>query len=143
MATAYMRDIAIIIVAVQSIVIGVLIAVLILQIWRLMKMVETEIKPVLDDLQETLSTVRGTTNFVGDNVVEPVAKTSGYIAGVRRTVGTMRNEITATMQTWRSRPSTTNSDEAAADAAPAGSSNGAAAEGASGTASSSATQNEA
>lgn len=66
MVTAYIRDIAIIIIAVQSIVIGALIAVLILQVWRLIKMVQTEVKPMIDDLQDTLGTVRGTTTFVSD-----------------------------------------------------------------------------
>ena len=78
MVTAYMRDIAIIIIAVQSIVIGALIAVLILQVWRLIKMVQTEIKPMIDDMQDTIGTVRGTTTFVSDNIVQPVAKTSTW-----------------------------------------------------------------
>jgi hypothetical protein len=98
--TAQIRDIAIIIIAVQSIVIGVLIAVLILQIWRLIKMVQTEIKPIVEDAQETLSTVRGTTNFMSSNVVEPVVKTGGYIAGARRTAKVMQNELNATMRTF-------------------------------------------
>lgn len=95
------RDIAIIIIAVQSIVIGVLIGVLAFQVWRLVKMIQVEIKPILNDLKETMGTVRGTTNFVSNNVVEPVAKTTGYVAGVRRTVSVMQGELNATMQSFR------------------------------------------
>ncbi|MEZ4709653.1 MAG: hypothetical protein R3A44_20760 [Caldilineaceae bacterium] len=95
MVTAYMRDIAIIIIAVQSIVIGALIAVLILQVWRLIKMVQTEIKPMIDDLQETIGTVRGTTTFVSDSIVQPVAKTSGYVAGMRTAIRVLGSDLPA------------------------------------------------
>ncbi|MCB0096221.1 MAG: hypothetical protein KDE46_10895 [Caldilineaceae bacterium] len=95
MVTAYMRDIAIIIIAVQSIVIGALIAVLILQVWRLIKMVQTEIKPMIDDMQDTIGTVRGTTTFVSDNIVQPVAKTSGYMAGMRTAVKVLGADLPA------------------------------------------------
>ena len=95
MVTAYMRDIAIIIIAVQSIVIGALIAVLILQVWRLIKMVQTEIKPMIDDMQDTIGTVRGTTTFVSDNIVQPVAKTGGYMAGMRTAVKVLGADLPA------------------------------------------------
>ena len=95
MVTAYMRDIAIIIIAVQSIVIGALIAVLILQVWRLIKMVQTEIKPMIDDMQDTIGTVRGTTAFVSDNIVQPVAKTGGYMAGMRTAVKVLGADLPA------------------------------------------------
>ena len=110
------RDIAIIIIAVQSIVIGVLIGVLAFQVWRLVKMVQLEIKPILNDLQETVGTVRGTTNFVSNNVVEPVVKTSGYVAGVRRTVSVMQGELNATMRSFRGRGNRTASPSSAQSA---------------------------
>ncbi len=75
MLSATIRDIAIIIIAIQSIVIGVLIAVLIWQIWRLVKIVQTELMPIIEDTQETVKTVRGTAEFVSNNVVSPVIQT--------------------------------------------------------------------
>lgn len=80
MISATIRDIAIIVIAVQSIVIGVLIGVLIWQIWRLVKLIQTEIKPILDDAQATAGTVRGTATFVSDNVVNPVIRTNREVA---------------------------------------------------------------
>ena len=77
MITATIRDIAIIIIAFQSIVIGGLLALLVWQIWRLVKTLQTEIKPIIQDTQTTVSTVRGTATFVSENVVNPVVKTSG------------------------------------------------------------------
>ncbi|MEM7130856.1 MAG: hypothetical protein AAF702_31315 [Chloroflexota bacterium] len=86
MITATIRDIAIIIIAIQSILIGILIAVLIWQIWRLVNTLQTEIKPIIEETRETVQTVKGTASFIGSNIVEPVAKTSGYMAGARQTV---------------------------------------------------------
>jgi hypothetical protein len=70
--SATIRDIAIIIVAVQSIVIGVLLAVLVWQIWRLVKIIQIEVMPIIEDTQATVHTVRGTAQFVSNNVVNPV-----------------------------------------------------------------------
>ena len=76
MLSATIRDIAIIIIAVQSIVIGVLIGVLVWQVWRLVKIVQTEVKPIIEDTQATVHTVRGTATFISHNVVEPVIRTN-------------------------------------------------------------------
>lgn len=80
MISATIRDIAIIVIAVQSIVIGVLIGVLIWQIWRLVKLIQTDLKPILDDTQATVNTVRGTATFVSDSVVDPVIRTNREVA---------------------------------------------------------------
>ncbi len=102
MITATIRDIAIIIIAIQSIVIGALLAILIWQIWRLVKMIQTEIKPILQDTQTTISTVRGTATFVSDNVVDPVVKTSSKVAGMRRTVQSLTADLRALRKPLRS-----------------------------------------
>ncbi|MCL4863304.1 MAG: hypothetical protein KJZ93_28120 [Caldilineaceae bacterium] len=93
MISATIRDIAIIIIAVQTIVIGVLLGVLIWQIWRLVKMLQTEIKPIISDTQETLSTVRGTATFVSNNVVDPVVKTGSALVRYRRTFQSLTGEL--------------------------------------------------
>ncbi|GIV80501.1 MAG: hypothetical protein KatS3mg050_4895 [Litorilinea sp.] len=93
MISATIRDIAIIIIAVESIVIGALIAVLVWQVWRLVRLLQTEIRPIIDDAQETIHTVRGTASFVSDNVVEPVIRTSGNVVRVRRTVQALFTDL--------------------------------------------------
>ena len=70
------RDIAIIVLALESIVIGVLLAVLVIQVIRLVKLLREEVLPILNSTQETVSTVRGTASFVSDHVVQPVVKVS-------------------------------------------------------------------
>ena len=85
-ASATIRDIAIIIVAIESIFVFILLGILVWQIWRLTKLVQTEIKPVLDDARDTVNTLRSTTTFLSDNVVTPVTKASSQVAGARRTM---------------------------------------------------------
>ncbi|MEZ4616465.1 MAG: hypothetical protein R2867_13315 [Caldilineaceae bacterium] len=77
----------------QSIVIGVLLAVLVWQVWRLVKMLQTEVQPIIKDAQETVSTVRGTTTFVSDSVVNPVVKTTSTLVGIRRTVSSLTADL--------------------------------------------------
>lgn len=85
MYLAIFRDLAIIFLALESIVTLTLLSILIWQIWRLIKMLQTEVLPVIRDAQDTVSTVRGTTTFVSDNVVQPVVSAGGKVAGIRRT----------------------------------------------------------
>lgn len=85
MIVGTVRDLLIIFLALTSIVVWVLLGILIWQIWRLTKMVQTEIKPIIADTKETIATVRGTANFMSDNVVTPVIQTSSRVSGYRRT----------------------------------------------------------
>jgi hypothetical protein len=80
------RDAAIIFVAFETILIGILLVILMLQMQSLIVLLRDEIKPMLEAVNETLATVRGTTQFVSHNVVSPVMKWSGYFAGLRRIV---------------------------------------------------------
>ncbi|MGD2105274.1 MAG: hypothetical protein PVJ55_09235 [Anaerolineae bacterium] len=78
------RDTAIVFVAFESLVIGVLLIVLMLQLQSLIVLLRDEIRPMLEAANETMTTVRGTTQFVSHSVVSPVVKWSGYVAGVGR-----------------------------------------------------------
>jgi len=84
--TALLRDTAIVFVAFESLLIGVLLIILMLQIQSLIVLLRDEIKPMLEAANETMTTVRGTTRFVSHNVVSPVMKWSSYLAGARRIV---------------------------------------------------------
>jgi hypothetical protein len=80
------RDAAIIFVAFETLIIGVLLIILMLQAQALIVLLRDEIKPMLEAINETLATVRGTTQFVSHNVVSPMMKWSGYLAGLQRIV---------------------------------------------------------
>ena len=82
--TDKIRDIFIIIVALESFVIGVALIVLIVQLASLINLLQNEVKPILHAANETVNTLRGTAEFLGENVVEPVIKLNGYLAGLNR-----------------------------------------------------------
>jgi hypothetical protein len=92
MATA--RDVAIIILAVESIIIGALLVVLIFQIQGLVRLLREEIRPILDSVNETASTVRGTTTFVSDTVVSPVMRVAGLVSALRRIIDVLTRQKT-------------------------------------------------
>ena len=87
------RDLAIIFLALESIATLTLLTILIWQIWRLIKMLQTEVLPVIRDAQETVGTVRGTTTFVSDNVVQPVVSAGSKVAGLRRTAQVLMADL--------------------------------------------------
>lgn len=82
--TERIRDIFIIFMAFESLVIGVALVVLILQIASLMNLLQNEIKPILDATNETVHTLRGTTTFISENIAEPVIKLNTSLAGLQR-----------------------------------------------------------
>jgi hypothetical protein len=88
-----LRDAAIIFVAFETLIIGMLLIVLTLQIQSLTVLLRDEIKPMLEAANETMATVRGTTQFVSHSIVSPAIKWSGYLAGLRgivREIGGLR-----------------------------------------------------
>lgn len=78
------RDVFIIALALESCVFGVVLMLMLIMLIRLVNTVEFEIKPILEQTNETIGTVRGTTNFVSKNVIDPVVKTKSYFVGVRQ-----------------------------------------------------------
>jgi hypothetical protein len=80
------RDVAIIVLALESIIIGVLLALLLWQVRGLARMLQDEVKPILDDARETAGTVKATTKLVSETIVTPAVQASSFVTGVRRTV---------------------------------------------------------
>lgn len=88
--TETIRDIVIVFMAAEALVIGLAMVILILQIARLTTLIQNEIRPILMSTQETLDTVRGTTAFLGNNLVDPVIKANSSLAAVRRALDLLR-----------------------------------------------------
>ena len=82
--TDKIRDVFIIVVALESLVIGAALIVLIVQLASLINLIQNEVRPILNATSETVNTLRGTVEFLGENVVEPVVKLNGYLAGLKR-----------------------------------------------------------
>jgi hypothetical protein len=88
--TEVIRDIVIVFMAAEALIIGLALVVLIVQIARLTALIQNEIRPILASTQETLDTVRGTTAFLGNNLVDPVIKANSSLAAVRRALDLLR-----------------------------------------------------
>lgn len=88
--TARFRDVFIIFMALESIVIGLVLIILVVQIARLINLLQNEIKPILDSTNETVSTLRGTTKFLSDNLAEPIIKLNEYFAGLQSFIKLVR-----------------------------------------------------
>lgn len=82
--TDRIRDVFIIVVALETLVIGVALIVLIVQLASLINLLQNEVRPILHATNETVNTLRGTAEFLGESVVEPVIKLNGYLAGLGR-----------------------------------------------------------
>ena len=82
--TDKIRDVFIIVVALETLVIGVALIILIVQLASLINLLQNEVKPILTATTDTVNTLRGTAEFLGENVVEPVIKLNGYLAGLTR-----------------------------------------------------------
>jgi hypothetical protein len=85
---AVVRDIAIVLLAIESVVIGILLLATLVQIRKLVSLLRDEVKPMLESVNETVRTVRGTTSFVSQSVVDPLIKAKSFSAG---TLGALRN----------------------------------------------------
>jgi hypothetical protein len=77
-----MRDILIIVLALEFCLFGIVLIMLLIMVIRLVTMLEFEIKPILEKTNETVGTIRGTTTFVSQKVVKPVTKASAFMRGV-------------------------------------------------------------
>ncbi|MEW5939235.1 MAG: hypothetical protein AB1750_06220 [Chloroflexota bacterium] len=86
---ARIRDVFLIFMALLSLLIGVAVIVLVAQVASLINLLQNEVRPILKATNETVNTLRGTAEFLGENVVEPVIKLNGYLAGLQRVLELM------------------------------------------------------
>jgi hypothetical protein len=85
--TARVRDIFIIFMALESLLLGFVLIILIIQIARLTNLLQNEVKPILESTNETVNTLRGTTTFLSDNLAQPVIKLNEYLAAMTKMMG--------------------------------------------------------
>jgi hypothetical protein len=82
--TARVRDVFIIFMALESLVIGVALVILIVQLATLINLLNNEIRPIIHSTNETVNTLKGTVIFLSDNLSEPVIKLNETIAAIRK-----------------------------------------------------------
>ena len=88
--TARVRDVFIIFMALESIIIGVALVILIVQLATLINLLQNEVKPIIISTNETVNTLRGTVTFISENVSEPVIALNSYLAGIKQFFDLMR-----------------------------------------------------
>jgi hypothetical protein len=88
--TTRLRDIFIIFMALESLVIGVALTILMVQLAILINLLQNEIKPILYSTNETVNTLRGTASFLSDNLSEPIIKLNEYMAGFKKLLDLLR-----------------------------------------------------
>jgi len=83
------RDVFIIVVGLETLIIGVALVVLLIQLASLINLLQNEIRPIIQAANETVNTLRGTAEFLGENLVEPVIKLNSYLASIQRVLELM------------------------------------------------------
>lgn len=88
-----LRDADIILVAFETLLIGILLIVLTIQVQALVSLLRDEMRPMLETINDTLATVRGTTQFVSHHMVSPTIQAASFMAGVRRVLKEVANTL--------------------------------------------------
>jgi hypothetical protein len=96
------RDLFLILLAMQGMFISIALIVMILQLATLINLLENEIHPIVRNLQETTQTLRGTTKFLSENISTPVIETKAWASGL----GAFWREIRGIGQAIKPQPPT-------------------------------------
>lgn len=86
------RDWLIILLAIESIVVGLFLMLMLWQLYQLIRLLRDEVIPLLNTTKETVEHVKHTTTFVGQSVSAPIISAAGLVAGARAMVNTLRGK---------------------------------------------------
>jgi len=88
--TTQIRDVFIIFMALEFMVLGVALIILIIQLAKMVNLLQNEVKPILEATSETIDTLKGTTQFLSENLVDPVIKLNSYVAGIKKALDLLK-----------------------------------------------------
>lgn len=88
--TETLRDVFIVFMALEFLVVGLALIVLIVQLARLTALIQNEVRPILESTEDTVKTLRGTTSFLSKNLVEPVVRVNSSVSALRRALDVFR-----------------------------------------------------
>ncbi len=80
--TARIRDVFIVLLALEGMLIGVALVVLLVQIAVLINLLQNEVRPILDSTTKTVNVLQGTVAFLSNHMVEPVIKLNETVAAL-------------------------------------------------------------
>ncbi|GAB4469676.1 MAG: hypothetical protein Kow00124_05080 [Anaerolineae bacterium] len=78
------RDLLIIFLTLEMIIIGAALTVLVVQIARFINLMNNEVQPLVETTRETLQTVRGTAAFMSKHLAEPVMQANSVLSGLAK-----------------------------------------------------------
>jgi len=78
------RDVFIIFMALETLVVGIALIILVVQLAILTNLIQNEVKPILESTTETVNNLRGTVKFLSNNLTEPVIKLNQSLAMAKR-----------------------------------------------------------
>jgi hypothetical protein len=84
LTTSHIRDIFIIVLALESLIIGAALVILVVQLALLINLLQNEIKPILETTRRTVNSLKGTTAFLSEHAVKPVVNIGSMAAGLKR-----------------------------------------------------------
>ena len=87
------RDLSIILFVFESLIICFFLVILIIQFSILINLIQNEIKPILKTSKDTVNHIKGTVEFLGDNMVEPVIQTNSKISGFIKIITSLKTGI--------------------------------------------------
>ncbi|MCB9435936.1 MAG: hypothetical protein H6673_02965 [Anaerolineales bacterium] len=80
---AIVRDLFLILLVLQGIMISVALILLVLQVSALTNILKNELRPIVDSTQQAADTAKGTALFVGKHAVGPLVQTKAVVTGSR------------------------------------------------------------
>ncbi|MBU0491917.1 MAG: hypothetical protein KKA73_13525 [Chloroflexi bacterium] len=90
---ANLRDIAIVVLALESILVMFIMLVIVILLWDLLAVIQRDLIPLLqstlESAEETAHTVQGTTTFVSAYFVAPLIRLASTITGIQATVAAL------------------------------------------------------
>lgn len=78
------RDIAFIILAVETILFITVLIALAWRVWSLAGLLRKETRPILDSAKKTIRTTQGTVSFLSDNAVRPIVRVAMIVGATRK-----------------------------------------------------------
>jgi hypothetical protein len=90
--TEQIRDLFIIFMALESLVIGIALVVLIVQLSTLINLLQNEIRPIINSTSDTVNTLKGTATFISDNLSEPVIKLNQIMAMIKQFLNVLKRK---------------------------------------------------
>lgn len=81
------RDLMILVMALELVVVGVAVTVFLIQAARLINLVNNELQPLIDSTSDTINAVRGTAMFLSKNLADPVIQANSLLRGIGKIAG--------------------------------------------------------